>query len=131
MQEKMKIQSIPVKVYRTSDRLMVATPMPGLEPENIMVRVSEDGRLIVQGELRGLLKGMKELLVDEWSIGGYYREIALPDAVDAEHANVNYGNGVLVIAFPLSSQTTAATLLLDKTGAGRGARTGNAGHMQE
>ena len=30
MQEKAKIQAIPVKVYRTAERLMVTAPMPGL-----------------------------------------------------------------------------------------------------
>jgi len=130
MQEKEKIQFIPVKVYRTADRLMVAAPMPGLEPENILATVSASGQLVLQGEVRGVLKNIaeKELLIDEWSIGGYYRELELPDAVDARHANMSYGNGVLVIAFPLSEQGIAANLLLDKTGVSRGTRAGNSGH---
>ena len=37
MQEQLKQQHITVKVYRTDKRLMVAAPMPGLEPENIVV----------------------------------------------------------------------------------------------
>ncbi len=36
MQEKLKQQHIPVKVYRTDERLMIAAPMAGLEPENIV-----------------------------------------------------------------------------------------------
>jgi HSP20 family protein len=130
MQEKAKIQAIPVKVYRTAERLMVAAPMPGLEPENILVTVSTSGQLVLEGEPRGSLKGFpdKELLIDEWSVGGYYRKLELPDMVDGEHANVNYGNGVLVIAFPLSEQGVAATLTLDKTGVDRGEYMGNSGH---
>ncbi len=129
MQESAKIQSIPVKVYRTAERLMVAAPMSGLEPENILVTVSTSGLLVLQGDVRGVLKNVpdKELLIDEWSVGGYYRELELPSAVDAEHANMNYGNGVLVIAFPLSERCIAATLVLDKTGASRGVRAGNSG----
>src|SRR2546430_17494432 len=53
MQEKAKIQQIPVKVYRSSDRLMIAAPMPGLQPEDIIVRVTDDNFLVLQGELRG------------------------------------------------------------------------------
>lgn len=41
MQEQLKLQEIPVKVYRTDERLMVVAPMPGLEPENIMIEVTE------------------------------------------------------------------------------------------
>lgn len=130
MQEEAKLQSIPVKVYRTADRLMIAAPMPGLEPEDIIVTVSAAGQLVLEGALRGVLKGVadKELLIDEWSVGGYYRKLELSDSVDGEHANVSYGNGVLVIAFPLSEQGTAATLVLDKTGVDHGVRAGNSGH---
>ncbi len=128
MQEKAKIQHIPVKMYRTQDRLTIAAPMPGLQPEDILVRVNESGTLLMQGEIRGMLKDVKELLTDEWSIGGYYRELELPDKVDGEHANVTYGNGVLVIVFPLSEETRAADLMMVKVGVDRGERKGNAGH---
>ena len=127
MQEKEKIQWIPIKVYRTVDRLMVAAPMPGMQPEDILVQVSEDGRLILQGELRGLLKDVKELLLDEWSVGSYYREITLPDIVDGDQTNVTYANGVLVVAMVVSDVTRPATLTLEKVGPAHGERVGNIG----
>ncbi len=128
MQEQEKMQSMPIKMYRTTDRLMVATPMPGLEPEDIVVEVRQDGRLMIHGDLRGMLKDVKELLVDEWSVGHYHRELELPNAVDGEHANVNYGNGVLVVTLPISNHVTPALLTLAKTGVARGERVGNVGH---
>jgi HSP20 family protein len=84
--------------------------------------------MVMQGDLRGLLKNVKELLIDEWSIGGYYRELALPNSVDAQRANVTYGNGVLVLAFPISDHTVAARLTLETTAPAHGERLGNAGH---
>jgi HSP20 family protein len=127
MHEREKIQEIPIKVYRTADRLMVAAPMPGMQPEDILVQVTEDGRLILQGELRGLLKDVKELLLDEWSVGSYYREITLPDIVDGEQTNVTYANGVLVVAMVVSDVTRPATLTLEKVGPAHGERVGNIG----
>jgi HSP20 family protein len=128
MQEQAKIQQVPVKVYRTSDRLMVAAPMPGMEPEDIVVEVAEGNRLVLSGELRGMLKDVKELLMDEWSVGAYYRELILIDSVDGERANVTYGNGVLVVALPLSASTIPARLTLETVGPAHGERAGNAGH---
>jgi len=130
MTETSKVQSIPVKMYRTSDRLMVAAPMPGVEPEDILVDVTEDHHLLLQAGLRGALKDVKELLLDEWSVGDYYREIELPDAVDGIHANVTYGNGVLVVVLPISQQHTPATLTLEKTARDHGEYVGNSGHIQ-
>src|SRR5438067_7790073 len=97
MQEQTKLQPIPVKIYRTHDHLTVAAPMPGLEPEDILVEVTEQGQLIIHADLRGTLKEAKEVLLHEWSVGGYHRELSLSEPVDGEHANVTYGNGVLVI----------------------------------
>ena len=128
MQEQAKIQQIPVKVYRTADRLMVAAPMPGLQPEDILVEVTANGYLVLQGDLRGLLKDVKELLLDEWSVGGYYRELPLPDTVDAVLANVTYGNGVVVVALPISDALRPARLTLNTVGPDHGERAGNAGH---
>jgi HSP20 family protein len=128
MEEQVKLQGVPVKVYRSEDRLMVAAPMPGLEPEDITVEVTAYDHLIISGEMRGLLKDIKELLVDEWSVGNYYRELILPEAVDGEHANVTYGNGVLVIALPLSQRSRPAHLTLEKVAPARGERVGHSGH---
>lgn len=130
MQEQAKIQHIPVKVYRSVDRLMVAAPTPGLQPEDIQVNVTENNTLVIKGELRGILKDIKDLLLDEWSVGGYYREMKLPNAVDGEHANVTYGNGILVVALPLSQSTVPATLRLERSGIDHGERAGMAGHIR-
>jgi HSP20 family protein len=127
MQEQLKQQHIPVKVYRTDERLMVAAPMAGLEPENIAVEVTADGRLILHGDVRGMLKEVKDLLLDEWSVGVYHRELALPVPVDAECANVTYGNGVLIVTLPISEQTSPGRLTLTRRTPTHGERKGNAG----
>ncbi|MBA2392305.1 MAG: Hsp20/alpha crystallin family protein [Ktedonobacteraceae bacterium] len=128
MHEQPKQQHIPVKVYRTNERLMVAAPMAGLEPENITVEVSSDSRLILHGDGRGQLKEIKELLIDEWSVGPYHRELVLPVAVNAEHANVSYGNGVLLVTLPISAHTVPAQLTLERITPTHGEHKGNAGH---
>jgi HSP20 family protein len=129
MQEQEKHQHIPVKVYRTDDRVMIAAPMAGLEPENILVEVTNDGRLILQGDERALLKEVKELLIDEWSVGAYHRELALSVPVNAVCANVTYGNGVLIVTLPISDQTTPARLTLARVTPTHGEHRGNVGHL--
>ena len=131
MQEQIKVQHIPVKMYRAEGRLNIAAPMPGMEAEDITVEVTPDRRLILRGDLRAALKGEKELLLDEWSIGVYHRELNLPDSVDGEHANVTYGNGVLVVVLPLAEQFTPARLTLDSIGSARAERVGNSGFPPE
>ncbi len=123
-----QMQHIPVNVYRTPERLMVTAPMPGLEPNNIVVEITDDGRIILHGDLRGRLKGVKELLLAEWSVGGYHRELTLSTAVNGACANVTYGNGVLTVALPISEQMRPARLTLARIAPTHGERKGNVGH---
>src|SRR5450755_440097 len=123
MQEQVKQQHIPVKIYRTLERLMVTAPMPGLEPANIVVEITFDCHLILYGAMRGMLKQFKDLVLDEWSVGTYYRNIALATPVDGPQANVSYGNGVLTVVLPVSEQPHPARLTPT-----HGQRKGHTGH---
>jgi HSP20 family protein len=152
-------QRVPVKLYTTEDRVMVAAPMPGLQPGDVSVEVTADSRVVLHGELRGVLKAQvfdawatnvreghagvqargrsaprehwretKEVLLDEWDIDVYHRELDLPAAVDGSLGTATYGNGVLVVALPVASQTRPARLRLETVGPSRGQRVGSAGH---
>lgn len=130
-QEHVEIQEIPVKVYRSENRVTVTAPMPGLQAEDITVEVTPQGHLILDGDLRGALKGAKELLIDEWSVGGYHRHLELRVPVDGQASNVTYGNGVLVIVLPISDQVRPARLTLTRTNTDRGERVGSSGQALE
>jgi len=122
-----QIRSMPVKIYRTQLRVLVAVPMPGLEPDDISVEITPDATLVIRGRLRGELKGLKDELVNEWSAGDYERAIVLPQEVDGELANVTYGNGILVVALPVATQTRPARMTLTALSATRGLHAGNMG----
>ena len=122
-----KTQEIPVKVYRSDNRVTIAAPMPGLEPQNIGIDVNERS-VVLHGDLRGALKDDKEVLVDEWNPGPYEREVTLPLAVDGELANVTYNNGVVVVVLPSAQNTRPAHLTLDAVSPTQGERVGNFGH---
>lgn len=119
--------SPPVTMYQTAERLVVAAPMPGLEPADISVRVTAEGALELQGKQRGPRQEEKDMLLNEWSVGPYERTLTLPCAVDGELADVTYGNGVLVVALPKSARTRAAELNLEHIGLARGQRVGSRG----
>lgn len=120
--------SIPVKLYRTPDRVTVAAAMPGVEPEDISAEITGDGHLVLRARLRAALKGEKDVVLDEWDAGGTERTVALPALVDGPLANLTYGNGVLVVVLPVATELRPAALTLAPLGPARGERAGNAGH---
>lgn len=112
--------TLPVNVYRGAKRLMVATMIPGLEPQNI--RINVDGqRLSIEGALRGLgLEKRPGVLKREWTVGPYQRTMDLPAPVDAARANATYDNGILVMIFPLAAQPVSGSMSLRKVGTIKG-----------
>mgnify|MGYP001159251130 FL=1 len=119
--------SIPVKMYRGTERLIIAAAMAGMQPEEVEVEVTSDGTLSLLGRTVGELKGEKEVLLDEWNPGPYRRVLTLPNPVDAKLANVTYRNGVLVVVLPLATETRPAVLTLTQVGVAYGERVGSHG----
>jgi HSP20 family protein len=92
-------QSVPIQLHQTDALIVLAAPMPGLEPQDISVAIAGD-KVTIQGNYRGSRHEKEDILVAEWTVGPYAREIILPQPVNGPLTNATYGNGVLVLAMP-------------------------------
>lgn len=119
--------AIPINLFENERELMVVAPMPGVAPEDIVIDVTADGRLTLRARQHGPGQERIDYLLREWSYGPYQRTIELPCAVDAERANVTFGNGVLSVTFPKTGAVGPATLGVDRTGHARGMLAGHPG----
>ena len=124
-----EMQTVPVRVYQSDEHVMLAAPMPGLEPSDISVDVC-GATVTIRGEERGTGQHQRDLLMAEWTIGPYYREVSLPQPVDGSLTNATYGNGVLVLSMPklkVGQSGVGASFTLRPIEATRGERVGHAG----
>lgn len=119
--------ALPVNVYENDRELMVVAPMPGVDPTDISVEVTDDGKLTLRARQHGEGQERIEYLQREWAYGPYERTIELPRPVDARRANLSFGNGVLAVTLPKTSATVPAALALERTGHTRGVAMGHAG----
>jgi HSP20 family protein len=122
-------QTIPVQIHQSDDRIVLAAPMPGLEPQDITVIIAAD-HVTVRGEYRGSRQDAPEVIVSEWTIGPYYREIVLPQPVNGPMTNATYGNGVLALSMPKleqGAQSGYTEFQLEVVEATRGQRVGHIG----
>ncbi len=141
------MNEVPVKVYRTTDRLTVAAPTPGLLPDDLRIEITSDNHLVLDGEARGetaqrqvysrvvddgsgkrVMEEQWERLEDEWNVGPYHRELDLPASVDGSMATATYGNGVVVVTMPVAERTSPAELHLEPVGMGHGERVGSSSY---
>jgi HSP20 family protein len=99
-------QGVPLQIHQTDRLFVLAAPMPGLEPQDISVTVA--GKIVtLQGSYRGSRQADGNLIVSEWTIGPYYREVVLPAPVNGPLTNATYGNGVLVLSMPKMDQESS------------------------
>ena len=124
----MTSQDIPVRLSQSASRLLLVTPMPGIKPSDILVTI-DDRTLKISGQQTGPGQEEKDLLMEEWTMGPYYREVELPEAVDGELTNATFGNGVLILAMPKAAEEIhqLVTFKLEAIDAARGARVGHQG----
>jgi HSP20 family protein len=122
-------QTVPVQLHRAQGRLVLAAPMPGLEPQDIAVSIHGD-QVTVRGEYRGSRHDQPETVISEWTMGPYHREVNLPQPVSGALTNATYGNGVLVLTMPTLEpgvQEDAIEFRLEADTGTRGQRVGHTG----
>jgi HSP20 family protein len=114
--EKKEEATIPARVflptadiYETQDALTVILEMPGVEKDNVDVRV-EDGVLKVEGRLDlSKYEGLQPLYT-EYNIGHYSRSFQLTSRVDQSKIGAELKDGVLSLVLPKVEEAKARTI---------------------
>lgn len=109
-----RVQSVPVNVFRSGDNVVVFAPMPGLQPEDVEIGVSNNV-LTMMGHKRGH-EERHELLQHEWTVGPYQRAVELPSEVDVDTARASLDNGVLVVTFNKSERNKPRRIQIQSGG---------------
>ena len=96
-------------IYETNDALTVILEMPGVEKNNVDVRV-EDGVLRVTGQLDlSKYKGLVPLYT-EYNIGNYARNFRLSNKIDQNKIAAELKDGVLWVTLPKAEEAKPRTI---------------------
>jgi HSP20 family protein len=91
-------------VAETKNEIVVKAEVPGLEPKDIDISVS-DGLLTIKGEKKQEREEKEENYhLVERSYGTFTRSIRLPNEVQSDKINASYKNGVLKVVLPKSEE---------------------------
>ena len=121
-------QTVPVQLHRAKGILVLAAPMPGLEPEDISVSIRGD-RVTIRGDYRASRHDQPETVISEWTMGPYHRDVSLPQPVSGMLTNATYGNGVLVLAMPTLEPGMPGDAMEFRLEADTGTRGHRVGHV--
>jgi HSP20 family protein len=101
-------QWIPaIDLSESGAQIHVRAELPGIDPKDVDVSVSED-RLVISGEK----KSSTEKTTDGWThreshYGSFSRAIPLPEAVDPAKVTARYDKGVLTVELTKSPSSTS------------------------
>jgi len=90
---------IPLDVYETGDEIVIKAVLPGIDPEDLDVKVLGN-TLTIKGEIKQDSKSEgRNYLVRERRYGSFSRSIIVPD-IDAAEATAQVENGVVTLTLP-------------------------------
>ena len=93
VEDSMRPQRVPVKMYEAPEALVVVAPLPAVQPGDVHIELRQ-GHLRFWAHLRSAAP--RDYLLDEWDYGGYERDIDIPDGYGAGIEST-LTNGQLVI----------------------------------
>jgi len=89
-----------VNVSETEKEVIVEASVPGIDPKNVDITVSED-HIEIKGERKEEKEEKeKKYYRKEISYGSFYRTIPLPSKVIKEKADAEFSEGMLKITIP-------------------------------
>jgi HSP20 family protein len=95
--------AMPMDAYRGEDQFVVRFDLPGIDPASIDLTV-EKNVLTVRAERSWQPDEGQEVIVQERPQGVFTRQLFLGEALDAEHVEAAYNDGVLTLTIPVAEQ---------------------------
>jgi HSP20 family protein len=96
--------AMPVDSYRNGDEFVIAFDLPGVDRNAIDIDV-ERNVLTVRAERRPVDLGDQAVAqLAERPLGVFSRQLFLGDALDTEHIDATYDNGVLLLRIPIAER---------------------------
>lgn len=97
----------PVDLSTDAQKIHVRAELPGIDPKQVDVDVTED-RLVISGEKKQTTsKGGDGWMHTESRHGAFSRTIPLPDPIDPSKATASFDNGVLTIELVKTATSTS------------------------
>jgi HSP20 family protein len=109
-----------IDITENNGQLQVHAELPGIKPEDVHVEINND-ILTIQGERKSEHQHqIGRAYRSERRYGEFYREIALPEGVNADQVKASFNHGVLEISIPVPQQTSNRRQIPISTSSGIG-----------
>jgi HSP20 family protein len=113
--QRSQVFPIPVDVIEEEGQYIVKASMPGIEPDQVEITLT-DNVLMIKGETkRESEKNGSNYHVRERHFGSYMRHVTLPAGVDSEKVEATHENGVLTLHLPKTEAVKPKRIAVNNT----------------
>jgi HSP20 family protein len=94
---------LAVDAYDTADAIVITAAVPGLEPEDIHIKL-EDDVLSIEGEFKHEDQDVKYLIRERAGEGHFRRDLRLNVPVKVDNIEATFNNGILTLTVPKAEE---------------------------
>lgn len=98
-----------VNIYETDNEFILSANMPGVERNNVKVKL-DGNSLVIFGQIDYHNKIDKKYILNEAEIGNFFRTFKISDTVDKTNVEAKYDNGQLVVKLPKIEKVRPRTI---------------------
>ncbi len=98
-----------VNIYETEDNFNLTAFMPDVKRDNIKIKL-EDGSLLLMGRINYEEALNRKYILNEYTIGNYYRKFKISDTIDESKIEARFENGVLTVKLPKHDRVKPRTI---------------------
>lgn len=98
-----------VNIYETEDNFNLTAFMPDVQRDNIKIKL-EDGSLLLMGRINYEEALNRKYILNEYTIGNYYRKFKISDTIDESKIEARFENGVLTVKLPKHDRVKPRTI---------------------
>ncbi len=92
--------TFPVEVSETDEALEVKASLPGINPDDVDVTITNDVLTIKAAHEEKTAEKKKDFYRREIRYGSFHRALSLPVSIDADKAEASFDNGILQLKLP-------------------------------
>ena len=92
--------TFPVEVSETDEALEVKASLPGINPDDVDVTITNDVLTIKAAHEKKTAEKKKDFYRREIRYGSFHRALSLPVSIDADKAEASFDNGILQLKLP-------------------------------
>ncbi|MFH1668160.1 MAG: Hsp20/alpha crystallin family protein, partial [Candidatus Komeilibacteria bacterium] len=100
-------------IYQTEQDVVAEVSLPGVDPKNIEVAISNDVLTITGKSEKKSEVDDKNYYRKEVRCGSFQRSVALPTTVNSDQAKAEYKDGILKVIIPKVEEVKPKTIKVD------------------